>query len=80
MAAPRGPTRAAAWRRRRHVARTSGGATRVHTDAWVATRGMSSDRLAIDGPMGIVGSGESIGAVTQRVRGALPFIPDSVPL
>ena len=33
-----------------------------------------SDRLAIDGPTGIVGPGESIGAVTQMLRGALPFI------
>ena len=39
-----------------------------------------SDKLAIDGPTGIVGSGESIGAVTQMLRGALPFIPDDLHL
>ena len=42
--------------------------------------GMSSDRLAIDGPTGIVGLGESIGVVKQRLRGALPFLPDDLHL
>ena len=39
------------------VARTRGGAMRAHADARVAPRGMSSDRLTIDGHMGIVGPG-----------------------
>ena len=34
------------------MARTCGRATRVHVDARVAPRGMSSDRLACDGPTG----------------------------
>ena len=33
-------------------ARTRGKATRVHADAWVAPRGMNSDRLSFYGPTG----------------------------
>ena len=59
------------------VAQTRGRATQAHADARVAPRGMRSDMLAIDGPTGIVGPGESIRAITQRLRGALPFICDN---
>ena len=36
------------------VARTRGRATRVHADARVVSSGMRSDRLACEGPTGIV--------------------------
>ena len=37
-------------------------------------RGMQSNRLASDGPMGIVGPGKSIWAVMQTLTGLSPFI------
>ena len=47
------------------VARTPGGPTRAHADAWVAPTWHESDRPASDGPTGIVGPGYSIGAITH---------------
>ena len=38
---------------------------RAHADAWVAPTWHESDRLAGDGPTGIVGPGYSIGAIMQ---------------
>ena len=47
------------------MARTRGRATRVHADTSVAPTWHKSDGLANDGPIGIVGPGYSIGAVTH---------------
>ena len=40
-----------------NVAGMRGKATRLHADATVAPRGNSNDKLACDGPTGIVGLG-----------------------
>ena len=68
MAELREPTwRAGAHKWRGRVA----WATRVHADAWVAPRGRGAGRWRAHG---LVGLGESIGAITQMHYAFLPFI------
>ena len=62
------------------MARTCGGATRAHANAWVAPTWHESDKLAGDRPTGIVGPPYSIGALTQTLKGVLPYIPDALHL
>ena len=56
------------------VVQTRDGATRVHADAWVAPHGKRVFGLVGDGPTGIVGPSNRIGAVTQVRKGAPLYI------
>ena len=56
------------------VARTRGKATRAHADARVTPRGTRSDWIGRWWAHGLVGLGNSIGAVTQRHYFSPPFI------
>ena len=68
VAEPREPTRTPAWCWC-GAARTRGGATRAHADAWVAPTGRE-EWLGWK----VMGPGEFIGAVTQWLKSLPPFI------